>query len=257
MRVKYATQLNTPSYRDFIAKVPVIGTWDDHDYGENNGGREFHARAASQQALLDFLGEPRHSERRAQEGVYASYTYGPAGKQVKIILLDTRYHRDPVGSNGTILGETQWQWLERELRDSRAQVHLIASGIQIIAEQHRHEKWADFPKERARLFQLIAETKAPGVILLSGDRHIAELSRLSRNPAGYPIYDLTTSGLTHSYRNAPRERNRHRVSEFVRSLNFGVIDIDWDQADPLITVRVRDDRDRVRIEEKVRLSKLR
>ncbi|HEY0672148.1 MAG TPA: alkaline phosphatase D family protein [Longimicrobiales bacterium] len=71
MRAKYGQQLRQPSYREFRRQVPVIGTWDDHDYGLNNGGREYRARAASQQALLDFLDEPVESARRRQEGVHS------------------------------------------------------------------------------------------------------------------------------------------------------------------------------------------
>lgn len=256
MRAKYAQQLRHPSYDEFRREVPIIGTWDDHDYGLNNGGSEFRARAASQQALLDFLDEPESSPRRQQEGVYASYTYGPAGRQIKVILLDARYHRAARGSDGTVLGEAQWQWLERELRGSEAQIHLIGSGIQVIPEEHRFEKWAEFAKERARLFNLIAATKARGVIFLSGDRHIAELSRMPSGAAGYPLYDLTSSGLTHAYTGAGNEPNRYRVGELVNTLNYGTIDIDWDAPDPVITLRVRDDRDRVRIEQNIRLSML-
>src|SRR5688500_15416845 len=94
MHAKYDRQLANPLYRAVRNQVPIIGTWDDHDYGLNNGGREFRERAASQQAHLDFLGEPAHSPRRQQEGLYASYVYGAPGRQIKVILLDTRYHRD-------------------------------------------------------------------------------------------------------------------------------------------------------------------
>jgi alkaline phosphatase D len=255
MRAKYVQQLSNPSYRKFVSQVPVIGTWNDHDYGKNNGGREYVARTASQQAFLDFFRESPNSARRKQAGVYASYTYGPAGKQVKVILLDVRYNRDPIDSNGSILGKTQWNWLERELRSSNAQIHIIVSGIQVVAQDHRFEKWGDFPAERIRLQQLIADTETKGIIFLSGDRHIAELSRLDKNPAGYPLYDLTTSGLTH-FSNAAGETNRHRVSELVSALNYGTIDIDWNQEDPTITMRVRDDKDAVRIDHTIRLSEL-
>lgn len=256
MRRKYERQLNNRAYRAFVRKVPVIGTWDDHDYGKNDGGREFSARAQSQQELLNFLGEPDNSGRRLQKGVHDSYTYGPVGKQVKVIVLDTRYHRDPIGSKGTILGEDQWQWLEKELRESTAQIHLIASSIQVIAEDHRFEKWANFPHERERLFRMIAEHKVPGVIFLSGDRHIAELSRLDTSVVGYPLYDLTSSGLTHTWGEFRAEQNRHRVGDLVIALNYGTIDVDWNQDDPTITLRVRDQRDRIRINEAIRLSHL-
>lgn len=226
MRAKYAKQLANPGYREFTSKVPIVGTWDDHDYGLNNGGKEFTARAASQHAHLDFLGEPATSARRQQAGVHASYTYGPPGRRVKVILLDVRYHRDPIGSNGTILGEEQWRWLETELRASDAQIHLIGSGIQVLAEEHRFEKWANFPAERARLMRLVAETRAPGVIFLSGDRHIAEVSVVEDLRIGYPVIDVTSSGLTHtsSWRTEP---NRHRSGPLVFDLNYGLVIADW------------------------------
>lgn len=226
MRAKYAQQLANPGYREFTSKVPIVGTWDDHDYGLNDGGKEFTARAASQQAHLDFLGEPATSARRQQAGIHASYTYGEPGRRVKVILLDTRYHRDPIGSNGTILGEEQWRWLEKELRESDAQIHLIGSGIQVLAEEHRFEKWANFPAERERLLRLLADTRAPGVIFLSGDRHIAEISVIEDPRIGYPVFDVTSSGLTHT---SPRrtEPNRHRSGPLAFDLNYGLVIADW------------------------------
>ncbi|MGQ0814304.1 MAG: alkaline phosphatase D family protein [Gemmatimonadota bacterium] len=252
MRAKYSLQLNHPAYRAFANIIPIIGTWDDHDYGRNDGGKEYVARAASQQALLDFLGEPANSQRRKQQGVYTSYLHDG----VKVILLDTRYHRDSIGSNGTVLGEQQWHWLEQELRGSDARIHLIASSIQVVPEDHRFEKWANFPAERDRLFKLIADTKAPGVIFLSGDRHIAELSKLDGTPVGYPIYDLTSSGMTHTWSNPRPEVNRHRKGDLVAALNYGMIDVDWTARDPLITLSVRDAHDQIRIEQVIRLSEL-
>jgi alkaline phosphatase D len=253
MRKKYEKQRANPLYKAFTSQVPIIGTWDDHDYGLNDGGREFSARAASQQEHLDFLGEPATSPRRRQEGLYASYTYGTPGRQIKVILLDTRYHRDPIGSNGTILGTAQWEWLAKELRDSKAQIHLIGSSIQVIPEQHRFEKWANFPKERARLFDLIASSKAPGVIFLSGDRHIAEISVLRTTSVRYPVFDVTSSGLTHT--SPPRtEPNRHRVGPLVFDLNYGLVVVDW--AAQRIRLQVLD-ASGIRIEQVIRLSELR
>ena len=101
---------------------------DDHDFGVNDGGADFAQKDVSQGLFLDFLGVPKDSPRRAQHGVYTSYTFGPIGRQVKILLLDARYHRPPPGSDGDILGEAQWNWLETELHQSQAQLHFIASG---------------------------------------------------------------------------------------------------------------------------------
>jgi alkaline phosphatase D len=254
MREKYARQKSHPGYQALLGTASVIGTWDDHDYGLNDGGKEFRARRESQQALLDFLDVPADSPRRAREGVYESHTYGSPGRQVKVILLDTRYHRDPIGSGGTVLGEEQWAWLERELRNSTAQVHLVASSIQVVPEEHRFEKWANFPAERERLFQLIGETRAPGVVFISGDRHIAEISKLEGSAAGYPMYDITASGLTHTWRQHQSEANRHRVGEMLVALNYGVLDIDWRARTLRFTII--DDKHEARLEQLIPLSHL-
>lgn len=263
MKQKYDLQQSHPEYRKLTASTPIVGIWDDHDYGKNDAGVEYSYKQASQELMLDFLGEPKDSPRRQQEGAYASYTYGPAGKQVKVILLDARYFRDSLqkenktylpNENGTLLGEQQWQWLEAALTNSPAQLHVIGNGIQIIPEEHAYEKWANFPNERKRLFDLLAKTKAKGVILLSGDRHIAEISRYEDPRIGYPVYEVTASGLTHSATNNNGEPNRYRVGSLINQLNFGVMTIDWDKKPLPVTLEVRGLENKVMTSEQVVMS---
>jgi alkaline phosphatase D len=238
LKRKYELQQNNPEYRKLTAAVPIIGIWDDHDYGRNDAGKEYAHKKESQQLMLDFLGEPAISPRRKQEGAYTSYTYGPVGKQVKVILLDARYFRDAlqkqdkayvINEKGDILGETQWKWLENELKNSKADIHLIGSGIQIIPDEHMYEKWANFPQARKRLLDLLASTRTQHVILLSGDRHIAEISKYTLPGLTAPIYEVTASGLTHSSTNNTGEPNQYRVGNLVNVLNFGLLQIDWNQ----------------------------
>lgn len=59
------------------------------------------------------------------------------------------------------------------------------------------ESWGRFPKERKRLFQLIQDTKKNGVIFISGDVHFGEITRYDC-AVGYPLYDVTSSGLVQS-----------------------------------------------------------
>lgn len=254
MAAKYEMQLRDPGYEELRARVPVVGTWDDHDYGLNNGGREYPMREESQALLLDFLGVPERSVRRDRAGVYASHTYGPAGRRVKVLLLDVRYHREAPGPEAAMLGEEQWRWLESELRGSDAQIHLIGSGIQVLPVDHRYEKWMNFPAERERLLSLIGETGAPGVILLSGDRHIAEIMRLDDPRIGYPLYEVTSSGMTHSWEDAD-EPNRYRLGDLMTRLNYGIVEIDWEGGGE-VRLQVRDREGVVALEERVPLASL-
>jgi alkaline phosphatase D len=240
MRAKYRAQLQRPKYQQLLRVCPVIGTWDDHDYGKNNGGVEFESKRESQALLLDFLGEPAGTKRRSQDGVYASYTYGPPHRQVQVILLDTRFHREEPGPDADILGSVQWSWLERTLMESSAAVHIVASSIQVLPEDHQYEKWANFPASRERLFGTIGRTKTTGVLFLSGDRHLAEISRMTHPKVAYPLYEITSSGMTHSYTSLTEEPNRHRLGEFHKQLNYGILDFRWMERSVEVELQIKD-----------------
>ena len=239
LRAIYAMQDTVAGYAELKKEVPVIGTWDDHDFGVNDGGADFAIKAESQQVFLDFMDVPADSERRNQEGVYASHEYVlPSGK-VKIIVLDTRYFRSDLikseeaqrryeptmDSTATILGAKQWQWLENELNQSEADFNLIMSSIQVLSGEHGFETWGNFPLEVKKLESLIAQSGAKGVVLLSGDRHISEFSKTDIVGLSYPLIDFTSSGLTHSYSSFSGEPNQHRVGEVVSDKSYGIINL--------------------------------
>ena len=234
---KWNAQKKNPGYRKLLNVCSVEGIWDDHDYGRNDAGSNFERKKDSQRLILDFLDEPADSPRRRQSGIYASRIFGPEGRRVCLILLDVRTHRDKPQTDGDILGEAQWAWLEKTLRGSTAQIHLICSGSQILPTEHRHEKWSDYPESRGRLLKLIASTQSNGTILLSGDRHFGEISRLEDVWRGQTLYELTTSGLTHSYKNFRGEMNQLRVGEPFAELNFGTLLIDWNRRSIEIAIR--------------------
>lgn len=274
LRAKYAQLAAVPGFAVLRERCRLLATWDDHDYGANDAGADYPMRAESQQVFLDFFGEPEDSERRRSPGVYDAHVFGPPGRRVQVILLDTRYFRSPLktGERGheaggrlgryvpsedpdaTMLGAAQWTWLERQLREP-AELRIIASSIQVIAEDHRFEKWANFPRERQRLLRLIRETGAAGVIFISGDRHMAELSKMDAG-VGYTLYDLTSSALNQTSR-WYNEINRHRWSRSYFEPNFGLIVIDWSADDPVVTLEIRREDGRPAIWHELRLSELR
>ena len=236
MKSKYNLQNENKAYQELLANCPIIGTWDDHDYGVNDGGKEYPRRKQSKQLFAQFMGYDKEHPIHDHEGVYHSYTFGEKDESIKVILLDTRYFRDQLAmensiyvpnEDGTILGEKQWTWLKKELVESTASVHIIANSIQIIPHEHRFEKWSNFPNERKHLFALIDSLNVSNPILLSGDRHASEISRYPLN-AKKSLYEITASGLTHSYSRGSGEPNEFRIGEErVLSLNFGLIRFDW------------------------------
>ena len=215
-----------------LPKGRVMATWDDHDYGRNDGGKDWERKRDAKKAFQEFWG----GEERG-DGVYSSRDFGPEGKRVRVILLDTRFNRDEPGPAADILGSRQWQWLEEELRKPGADLVVLGSSIQVLPSQHRFEKWGNFPKAKERLFRLIRDSGAR-VVLVSGDRHHAEISKLPDSPAGYPLYEVTSSGLTEKS-TIRDEANDLRMGEVFAGRNFGVLEIDWAQADPAVRLQIR------------------
>lgn len=239
----YDELANNRSWQHLLERVPVLATWDDHDYGLNDAGVEFPLKQVAQQQFIDFFGLPEDSPVRQRPGVYDAHVFGPEGKRVQVILLDTRYFRDPILKNpkgrvdgkgpymprtdgeGTMLGEAQWAWLEEQLRQP-ADLRIIASSIQVVADEHGWESWGNLPHERNRLYKLIKTTGANGVVFISGDRHLTEVSRDDDPTLAYPVWDFTNSGMDEKEK-AVREPNRSRVKGPVRRENYGVFTIDW------------------------------
>jgi alkaline phosphatase D len=231
----YTQQLKKTYFLDFMEKIPVIGTWDDHEYGTNNSGVENPIKKESQKLFLDFIGEPLNSPRRNQEGVYTAYTFGKGDKKVKFILLDERYFRDKPSADAEMLGETQWKWFEKELNSSDAKINIIGSSSQFLSDRPTTDRWQQYPKSQKRMYEIIKSSKKPGIIFLSGDIHCSEMMQNTSSELNYPLYEFTSSGLTHSHLSAQIYKNSYKIQKAVCSLNYGLITIKW--TDP-ITIKV-------------------
>lgn len=262
----YDLQKSNADYLMLRDSTQIIGIWDDHDYGFNDGGKNWPVKDEKKELMLEFLDEPENSPRRNYDGVYISYDYYLKGnRSVKIILLDGRYFRDtltyspvkgrrydpnPYGQ-GTLLGEKQWLWLEKELKNSKADLNIIVSGIQVLSEEHGFESWGgNLPHERDKLYELLKSTRANNVLFLSGDRHIAEVSKTEIMGLDYPIYDITSSGLTHSYEGAD-EPNKYRISPLIDQKNFGILTITPNGKTMLVDVKLKGEHDTLFYERKL------
>jgi len=246
----YKRLKTTPDYKKMRAKTQIIGVYDDHDYGVNDGCGDYPLKKSAKKCLMDFLDVPMNSALRKREGAYSSYTFGKGPQRIKVIVMDTRYFRDTLqkdlskqrrylpNMDGQMLGEQQWKWLENELRSSTANLNILCSSVQVIADDHGYEKWGNFPNERKRLLSLITHTKPKNLLILSGDRHMAEVSKMQLEGLPYPLYDFTSSGLTH-IRSGLVESNRFRIGDMIVKKNFGVLKISWNGNRPIVSLQAR------------------
>ncbi len=248
MKADYDQLFKQDGYEALVNSTEIMATWDDHDYGLNDGGLEFHKKKEAQQLFLDFLNVPKDSPRRTQEGVYTSKTFSTKKGSIKVIVLDTRYFRSSLQKStkkgrryepkeeGTMLGDQQWSWLESELKNSKADFTILVSSIQFLSSEHGFERWFTFPKEVEKLKSLIKESPS-NVFLLSGDRHISEFSEEKIEGLDYPFIDFTSSGLTHSYSNFSGEPNRYRKGKVISELSFGLLKFNFETNTVIMQMR--------------------
>ena len=257
---KYQRLGAKPGFKTLKAQTPIIAMWDDHDYGQNDAGKEYPHKEQSRQIMLNFWDEPANSARRTRpDGIYTSYMYGENEQTIQVIMPDLRWNRDALNHVGeleyytkrklnnqgpyspsevkgaSMLGEAQWQWLEQELKKPAA-IKLIASSLQLLPDFTGWESWANFPEDRNRLFALIKKHKVNGVVIISGDTHWGEISKYQQN-LDYPLIEMTSSGLTEKWKDV--SPNKHRVGDFTHNVNYGDLSVDWQQTDPAISLKLK------------------
>ncbi|CAM3664411.1 MULTISPECIES: alkaline phosphatase D family protein [Pseudoalteromonas] len=257
---KYQKLGAKPGFKALREQTPIIAMWDDHDFGQNDAGKEYPEKEQSRHIMLDFFQEPKTSIRRTRpDGIYTSYMYGKGKQTVQVIMPDLRWNRDALNhvseveyytkrkannqgpysptdvKGASMLGEAQWQWFEQELKKPAA-IKLISSSLQLLPDFTGWESWANFPEDRARLFALIKKHRVNGVIIISGDTHWGEISKYSAN-LDYPLTEMTSSGLTEKWKDV--SPNKHRVGQFTHEVNYGDLSIDWLQEDPAISLKLK------------------
>ncbi len=227
LKESYKTMGANEGFRSLTSKFPYMATWDDHDFGKNDGGNSYPLKERSKQEFIKFWGLEKEIAA-SQEGIYYAKTFKDKGHTYQVIMLDVRYNRDSIGSNGQVLGESQWKWLEQSLAE-KSEIRFIVSGFQLLLDKESgSETWDNFPKERDRLFNLVKASGAKGVIFLTGDQHYGEVCR-QPSAIGYDAVELQFCGLNQT--ESP-EFNTSRVSTVSRSLNSSAyIEIHWESSE--------------------------
>jgi alkaline phosphatase D len=247
LRKKYAKLAAKSEFQNLRKQTTVLATWDDHDFGANDAGRHYQFKEESKAIFMDFWNVPADSDRRKHEGIYGVEYLKKQGLTVQIILLDTRTFRDKLiprtkgdirfkndyafteSADSTFLGSEQWQWLEVQLKQ-KSDVRIIASSNQFGHEYNGWESWTNVPHEQQKMLDLIKKTEANGVVFISGDVHWGEISKME-NDKTYPIYDVTSSGITQTWYNI--EPNKNRVGTALAQNNIGLIEITKQQTTQL------------------------
>lgn len=245
-------------YKKLREKTPFLAIWDDHDYGQNDGGADNPEKEEARNIFLNYWGYLKPTLPKNQKALYHSRLIGSGKKRVQIILLDTRWDRSALLKNpeyspeapqtnvfpkiylpqtdpkAQMLSAEQWAWFESELKKP-AELRLIISSIQVIANDNYFEKWGNFPSEREKFFKLLEKNKIKNAVILSGDRHLSAIAQYDlKNKT--KIYEITSSGLNKPSRNKEPEVDTTYIKPSFLAINFGLAKIDWAKKEVLFQI---------------------
>jgi alkaline phosphatase D len=254
---QYNKMKKITEYRSIREKLPFMAIWDDNDYGQNDAGLNNPEKEEARTQFLKNWPYLRTMTVDKSGALYHSKIFGEKKNTLQVILLDTRWDRSELKKNEAqteeekiadpqpylpddskdrrILSESQWQWLESELKKP-ASFRIIGSPIQVIANDHHFEKWGNFPAERERLFSLLKKLKIKNAIFLSGDRQMAAIAKKEIAGLG-TLLDITSSGLNKTAESNNKLSDESYLLEGYGLANFGLIKINWAERQAHIEIR--------------------
>lgn len=241
MRYRYAHTRATAEMQPLLASTHNYAIWDDHDYGSNDGDRNFRGKATSLEIFKDYWANQAYGTPETP-GVFSRFKLS----DIEFFFLDNRYHRAPNnfpdGPDRVMFGEAQMKWLMDGLSSSESTFKVIVGGNQMMNNPTQFESFSKYPQEMNRLFDFLRRAKIKGVLFISGDRHHTELIKRTE-PGLYPLYDLTASPLTSGSGPHPGEENnplRVPGTWVTEQQNFSLMEIAGKKDERVITLRTLD-----------------
>lgn len=189
---RYVETRNTLDFFKAGKLVPVIATWDDHDFGRNDTDRTYQYKNESRDVFLAFFPQAK-SAQDFELGPGISAAWDAFG--MRFIITDDRTFRSPDRvdlADQTHFGPDQEDWIVEQLRTETKPVLLIA-GDQFFGGYQGFESYeGNHPKSFAKELKRWRVVKAP-LLFISGDRHLTEIVKVPRQILGFPTYELTSS----------------------------------------------------------------
>lgn len=175
--------------------IPIVATWDDHDFGMNDAGaNEYPYVKESQRNFLNFFAQnPKYCRYLSQgPGVASAFKID----HQLFLLMDDRSFRNSDGSRDRYAhwGQAQEKWALAQI-DKQSGPTWLMNGSQIFPAMPFKESLSqNHPAQFAGLKNEL-KTKSSKVIFASGDVHFTEVSKIEKSALGYSTYELTSSSI--------------------------------------------------------------
>jgi alkaline phosphatase D len=178
--------------------IPILATWDDHDFAQDNTGGWQPFVTEAQANFKNFFAQDPRFCRTLQSGPGVSTKFDFAGQ--RFLLLDDRSERTKAKSGHRYghWGQKQEDWLIESVENFAGPTWLMNGSQFFPAMTFKESVSADHPEQ---LKELVLRLQKSGKKILfgSGDVHYSEVSALEPAILGYASLEVTSSSI-HSYK---------------------------------------------------------
>lgn len=190
---RYIETFNTVYFYHAAELSPTLAIWDDHDYGDNDGGVDYDLKEQSLEVLNTFF--PRHDIAGVYEKTLGAGAVFKAFNQ-DFVFIDNRSFRES-SQKGLHLGKEQTDLLFDKLKATESKLVWWIKGDQFFGGYHPYESYeGNHPNDFRQMIARAKKTPTKAKLLLvSGDRHLTEVMKIDKKYLGYPTYEVTSSGM--------------------------------------------------------------
>lgn len=172
-RVNYDQVLGHAVQGPLFRAMPVIYTWDDHDYAGNDSDSTATGRGTARSAYRERV--PHYPIGPGDGTIGQAFTIG----RVRFIMTDLRSAALPASlresSTKTKLGSAQKAWLKQELINARDNAFPLIVWVSthpwIAPAKLGDDSWAGYATERAEIANFLRDNRVSNVAIISGDMH--------------------------------------------------------------------------------------
>jgi hypothetical protein len=171
--------------------IPIVATWDDHDYAGNNATKNNPLNGKSINVFKTMFGFTPRGPASLGPGVSSTMEF--FGQ--RFYLMDCRTWRDEwETAKGLQWGVQQEEWLMKSLTSSATPTWLL-NGSQFFGKYLEKDSFEGrHPYQFKRVLENLRSIEAP-IAFGSGDVHFSEVMRIERPVLGYETFEITSSSM--------------------------------------------------------------
>ncbi|MNJ92649.1 PhoD-like phosphatase [compost metagenome] len=218
------TRLTLMQFRQSFL-IPTLATWDDHDFGIDNGNCHFKTKEFAKKVFLLFWGSK--NQRGYSQGLGVSSTVQLFGQS--FYFMDDRSFRDTRKHGGLHWGIAQQEALLNAM-DKNTRPTWLLNGSQFFGGYLGKESFeSDHEKNFKDVLKKLSKKESP-IIFLSGDVHFSEVMRIEERVLGYKTVEITSSSIhSATFPGVDNLRNPRRIVS-TWHFNFVIIESSYNKS---------------------------